>query len=50
MLHKILNNGEARQNKFSSALKVILWPDTFNNYFHPEIALAAVDVFEACRL
>jgi FAD/FMN-containing dehydrogenase/Fe-S oxidoreductase len=27
--------------------KVILWPDTFNNYFHPEIAQAAVDVLEA---
>jgi FAD/FMN-containing dehydrogenase/Fe-S oxidoreductase len=26
---------------------VILWPDTFNNYFHPETALAAVDVLEA---
>ena len=27
--------------------KVILWPDTFNNYFHPETAIAAVDVLEA---
>ena len=26
---------------------VMLWPDTFNNYFHPETALAAVDVLEA---
>jgi len=26
---------------------VILWPDTFNNHFHPETALAAVDVLEA---
>jgi FAD/FMN-containing dehydrogenase/Fe-S oxidoreductase len=26
--------------------KVILWPDTFNNYFHPEIAKAAVEVLE----
>ena len=25
---------------------VILWPDTFNNYFHPEIAKAAVEVLE----
>lgn len=25
---------------------VILWPDTFNNFFHPEIAKAAVDVLE----
>ena len=27
--------------------KVILWPDTFNNYFHPETAIAATDVLEA---
>jgi Fe-S oxidoreductase len=26
---------------------VILWPDTFNNYFHPWVAEAAVDVLEA---
>jgi Fe-S oxidoreductase len=26
---------------------VILWPDTFNNYFHPETAKAAVEVLEA---
>ncbi len=26
---------------------VILWPDTFNNYFHPEVAKAAVEVLEA---
>jgi FAD/FMN-containing dehydrogenase/Fe-S oxidoreductase len=24
--------------------KVILWPDTFNNYFHPQVARAAADV------
>jgi FAD/FMN-containing dehydrogenase/Fe-S oxidoreductase len=27
--------------------KVILWPDTFNNHFHPQIAIAAVEVLEA---
>jgi len=27
--------------------RVILWPDTFNNYFHPEVARAAVEVLEA---
>lgn len=27
--------------------KVILWPDTFNNHFHPEVAKAAVEVLEA---
>jgi Fe-S oxidoreductase len=26
---------------------VILWPDTFNNYFHPQVARAAVEVLEA---
>jgi FAD/FMN-containing dehydrogenase/Fe-S oxidoreductase len=26
--------------------RVILWPDTFNNYFHPEVAKAAVEVLE----
>jgi FAD/FMN-containing dehydrogenase/Fe-S oxidoreductase len=30
---------EARQG-------VLLWPDTFNNYFHPEVAQAAVEVLE----
>ena len=25
---------------------VVLWPDTFNNYFHPDTAKAAVDVLE----
>ena len=27
--------------------KVILWADTFNNYFHPEVAAAAVEVLES---
>jgi FAD/FMN-containing dehydrogenase/Fe-S oxidoreductase len=27
--------------------RLILWPDTFNNFFHPETAEAAVDVLEA---
>jgi FAD/FMN-containing dehydrogenase/Fe-S oxidoreductase len=26
--------------------RVMLWPDTFNNYFHPETAMAAVRVLE----
>ncbi len=32
-------------------LRVILWPDTFNNYFFPQTARAAVEVLEAagCR-
>ena len=31
----------------SKAPQVVLWPDTFNNYFHPETAIAAVEVLEA---
>lgn len=30
------------------APEVLLWPDTFNNYFHPQVAKAAVDVLEHC--
>jgi FAD/FMN-containing dehydrogenase/Fe-S oxidoreductase len=26
---------------------VLLWPDTFNNHFHPPVAIAAVEVLEA---
>ena len=38
-------NPESRIQEPGSA--VILWPDTFNNYFHPWVAEAAVDVLEA---
>jgi len=31
----------------SSKKKVVLWPDTFNNHFHPATANAAADVLEA---
>ncbi len=27
--------------------RIILWPDTFNNHFHPETLRAAVDILEA---
>jgi FAD/FMN-containing dehydrogenase/Fe-S oxidoreductase len=27
--------------------KILLWPDTFTNHFHPEIGVAAVEVLEA---
>src|ERR1051325_4227292 len=38
-----------RRNKHANESKrsVILWPDTFNNHFHPETAVAAVNVLEA---
>jgi Fe-S oxidoreductase/FAD/FMN-containing dehydrogenase len=36
-----------RPERGVGAREVILWPDTFNNYFHPETAAAAVEVLEA---
>src|ERR1051326_3727030 len=27
--------------------RVVLWPDTFNNHFHPDTAIAAVEVLDA---
>ncbi|HEY7293832.1 MAG TPA: FAD-linked oxidase C-terminal domain-containing protein [Dehalococcoidia bacterium] len=35
-----------RRSGKQSGRRVILWPDTFNNHFHPETALAAVEVLE----
>jgi FAD/FMN-containing dehydrogenase/Fe-S oxidoreductase len=32
----------------SDAPRVVLWPDTFNDHFHPETLLSAVEVLEAC--
>jgi FAD/FMN-containing dehydrogenase/Fe-S oxidoreductase len=37
--------GRERKNPHGAA--VILWPDTFNNYFTPEVAIAATEVLEA---
>ena len=31
---------------FEPHRRVLLWPDTFNNHFHPETAMAAVEVLE----
>jgi FAD/FMN-containing dehydrogenase/Fe-S oxidoreductase len=39
-------NGRA-QNSDAQRPRVILWPDTFNNHFHPQTAQAAVAVLEA---
>jgi len=40
-----------RKNKHADTkpgdMPVVLWPDTLNNYFHPETAIAAVDVLDA---
>jgi FAD/FMN-containing dehydrogenase/Fe-S oxidoreductase len=37
----------ARGPRATGGRRVLLWPDTFNNFFHPEVAIAAVDVLEA---
>jgi FAD/FMN-containing dehydrogenase/Fe-S oxidoreductase len=37
----------ARPARPAQGRPVILWPDTFNNHFHPEVAKAAVSVLEA---
>jgi Fe-S oxidoreductase/FAD/FMN-containing dehydrogenase len=34
------------RSRFAAQGKVILWPDTFNNYFFPETAQAATEVLE----
>lgn len=39
---KYRTNGAAKEGK-----PVILWADTFNDHFHPEVAMAAVRVLEA---
>ncbi|HLH29589.1 MAG TPA: FAD-linked oxidase C-terminal domain-containing protein, partial [Terriglobia bacterium] len=41
-----------RGPKNETGRPVILWPDTFNNYFHPEIGKAAVEILEdaGCRV
>jgi Fe-S oxidoreductase len=36
-----------KRRNSTSGPPVTLWPDTFNNYFHPETAMAAADVLEA---
>jgi FAD/FMN-containing dehydrogenase/Fe-S oxidoreductase len=36
-----------RERPRSTGPRVILWPDTFNNFFFPQTAIAAVEVLEA---
>src|SRR6202142_2818688 len=48
LAHHTFRNWFARRKPANSAAPpVLLWPDTFNNYFHPETAIAAVEVLEA---
>ena len=37
---------QQRRPEVTSGTRVLLWPDTFNNYFLPETARSAVDVLE----
>ena len=37
----------SRRANTTNGPTVLLWPDTFNNYFFPETAVAAVEVIEA---
>ncbi|HWE24429.1 MAG TPA: FAD-linked oxidase C-terminal domain-containing protein, partial [Myxococcales bacterium] len=37
---------EARRGPNRGGPRVLLWADTFNNFFHPEVARAAVEVLE----
>jgi FAD/FMN-containing dehydrogenase/Fe-S oxidoreductase len=39
--------GTSARNGAQAASRVILWADTFNDYFHPEVAIAATEVLEA---
>jgi len=41
-----LRHRTGRGRRLHSTNRVILWADTFNNYFHPEVAAAAVEVLE----
>jgi len=37
---------DAEKSRSASKREVVLWIDTFNNYFHPETSRAALDVLE----
>ncbi len=39
--------GAPGHNRSRAVPRVLLWPDTFNDYFHPEVAIAATEVLEA---
>jgi FAD/FMN-containing dehydrogenase/Fe-S oxidoreductase len=42
------NAQRASRDPQPATRRVVLWPDTFNNHFHPETALAAASVLESC--
>ncbi len=39
-------NGRGQSASVQRKQRVLLWPDTWNNHFHPEVAQAAVQVLE----
>jgi FAD/FMN-containing dehydrogenase/Fe-S oxidoreductase len=39
--------GDRERPQREGGRRVVLWPDTFNNHFHPEVAIAATEVLEA---
>jgi FAD/FMN-containing dehydrogenase/Fe-S oxidoreductase len=39
-------NGQAQDLSRNAGREVVLWVDTFNNYFHPETSRAALDVLQ----
>jgi Fe-S oxidoreductase len=41
------SNGGGPESNGSAPRRVVLWADTFNDHFHPEVAVAAVEVLEA---
>ena len=43
---------QSHQPRHPNGERVIIWPDTFNNFFHTDVARATVDVLEAagCRV
>lgn len=45
--HHVYDTPSANQPSASRTNRVILWPDTFNDHFHPTTAQAAVEVLEA---
>ena len=42
----IFTEHSSAKSKSSKSRQVVLWVDTFNNYFHPEICRAALEVLE----
>jgi Fe-S oxidoreductase len=44
---RVASTDGAGPNGQGPSRRVVLWPDTFNDHFHPEVAIAATEVLEA---